>query len=292
MTFNLVHLKYFYDAIRLESITASARENHVTQSAVSQGIMKLEQHFQRKLLTHKRNLIKLTPEGKALFASSKQLFYYIDDVNNTFADGNSVYKGKVEFACFYSIAVSFLPNALAEFQKHAPSISAKFITGRPEIVKNALKEGRVEFGLMTDGQDLLAYDCELIHSGFFHVYESIKRPAKTPITQCILSEHSVEANALKKTFEKNYGKELFTHMDVGSWEVIVNLVLSNVGVGLVPDYLVEVPYRKDLLRLSHIKHDPIPYRIVAASPKGEELSKNAKLLINCLKMRVLNIQDK
>ena len=282
MSFNLVHLKYFYDASRLESITASAKANFVTQSAVSQGIMKLEQHFKRQLLTHKRNTIKLTPEGKELFSSSKHLFRCIDNVNSTFAEGDHIYRGKIEFACFYSIAVSFLPKALAEFQKYAPHVSAKFITGGPEVIKDALKECRAEFGLMTDRQDLSAYDHELIHKGYFGVYESVKRSDKELPDKCILGENSYEANALKEYFKRK-GREFHTHIDVTSWEVNVNLILSDVGVGLIPDYLAQVPYRKDLLRPCRLQHDPIPYQLVAAYPKGEELSKNAKLLIECLK---------
>jgi len=41
-SFNLQHLKYFYDTIRLKGVSQAALENHVSQSAVSQGIAKLE----------------------------------------------------------------------------------------------------------------------------------------------------------------------------------------------------------------------------------------------------------
>ena len=283
MSFNLTYLKYFFDAIVKGGITASAKENFVTQSAVSQGIIKLENHFKRKLLTHKRNSIKLTPEGEMLFASAKQLFRYIGEINDTFVEGDHAYKGKVEFASYYSIVVSLLPRPLAKFQKIAPNVATKFITGRHEIVRDAIKKGSVEFGILMDSEELSAFDCELVHSGYFHVYESSDRPINEPVTKCIFTDPHPEVFSLKKSFKKNYGKELHTHMEVGSWEVIANLVISNVGVGLFPDYLAHVPYRQAFLRQSQIEHDPIPYNLFAVAPKGEELSKNAKLLVECIR---------
>lgn len=45
MSLNLTYLKYFFDAVELGSLTASAKANFVTQSAISQGIIKLEYYF-------------------------------------------------------------------------------------------------------------------------------------------------------------------------------------------------------------------------------------------------------
>jgi LysR family transcriptional regulator, carnitine catabolism transcriptional activator len=40
---NLMHLKFFCDAVTFSSISEAAKRNYVTQSAVSQAIAKLEQ---------------------------------------------------------------------------------------------------------------------------------------------------------------------------------------------------------------------------------------------------------
>lgn len=280
---NLTYLKYFFDAVRLGGITVSAKANFVTQSAVSQGIKKLEASLKKQLITHKRNRIKLTREGELLFGSSRDLFRQFEELNNLFEKDQTTYRGKVEFACFYSVAVSLLPAALAKFQKIAPQVRPTFITGGPEIVEDALKRGKVEFGILMDHGDLFAYDRELIHRGHFKIYESVKRSLKDPIQNCIFAKPMPEVYALKSSFKKNYGRELISHLDVTSWEVAVNLVMSNVGVGFFPDYLAEVPYRKKLLRESNLAYDPIPYSLYAVVPKGEILSKNAKLLLECLK---------
>lgn len=283
MNLNLTYLKYFYDAARYESITASAKENFVTQSAISQGIMKLENFFQKKLLTHRRNSIKVTPEGQILFESSKRIFRCVDEVKGSLDSMHTTYTGKVEFACYHSVAVSLLPKPLAKFQELAPQVKPSFLIGRPELIMNWLKQGKVELGILSDNQDLISFDHESLYSGFFGVYQSKERPLKKPIDKCIFTESGPEIYSLKESYRKNYGKELESQMEVSSWEVLVNLVLANMGVGLFPDYLAKVPYREPLLRLCKLKYDPIPYSLYAVFPKGEELSKNAQLLLKCFK---------
>lgn len=283
MTLNLTYLKYFYDAARLGSLTASAKENFVTQSAVSQGIMKLEHYFRISLLTHRRNIIKLTPEGRTLFESSKKIFRCVDDINDVFISGQNSYSGLLEFSCYNSVAVSLLPRPLAIFQNLAPKVTPNFYTGRPEFVLNWLKLGKVEMCILSDQHDLSPYDREPIHKGYFRVYESIHRSPDELVERCIFTEPKPEVYSLKNSYQKYYSKELSTHMEVTSWEVIVNLILSNVGAGLIPDYLAQVPYRAPLLRLSKLQYEPFPYVLYAVYPKGEELSKNSQLFLKCFK---------
>lgn len=282
---NFTYLKYFFDAVRLGGITLSAKANFVTQSAISQGIKKLEGTLKRQLITHKRNNIKLTREGELLFQSCKELFLKFEELNNLFENEQKIYRGKVEFACFYSVAVSLLPDAIAKFHKFAPEVTPVFVTGGPDIVKDALKKGKVEFGILMDQSDLFAYDHEVIRSGYFKVYESVSRLKDAPIENCIFAQPMPEVHTIKSAFKKNYGKDLATHLEVTSWEVAVNLVISNVGVSFFPDYLAEVPYREKLIRESNLTYDPIPYSLYAVKPKNELLSKNAQLFLQCLKVK-------
>lgn len=279
---NMTYLKYFFDSVKLGSLTASAKANHVTQSAISQGIMKLEHYFEKKLLTHKRNTMKLTEEGRLLYDQSKQIFRLVEEIQNTF-NTSLDYTGRLEFGCYYSVAVSLLPKPLADFQAAAPLVVPHFFTGRHDLIVKALKEGKIELGILSDQQDLSLFAKELIYQGHFRVYESTLRPPDSPVDRCIFTENLSEVRQLKNAYYKKHGKELITHMEVASWEVIVNLVLSNVGVGFFPDYLAHVPYRRQLLRPILLELEPIPYNLYAVYPQGEELSKGAQLFLKYLK---------
>lgn len=184
------------------------------------------------------------------------------------------------------MAIAILPGFLAQFQEIAPQINLKLFVNRHEPVVDALKNGRVEIALLKESfinpEALSTFNYKVIHSGHCYVYESINRQKNMPIDKCIFAGPSQEEFLLKKSYKKYYDKELSTQMDVRSWEVLVNFVIANVGVGLIPDYLVQVPHRQSLLRKSKLRYDPMPYNLCAVFLKNEKLSKNAELFLKCI----------
>lgn len=99
---NLFFIKYFYDTVKLKSVTAAANANHVTQSAISQGIAQLEKSLSVSLLTHKRNSIKVTTEGETLFQWSRTMLREIEDLKSRLKANQNEYVGRLSFACSHS----------------------------------------------------------------------------------------------------------------------------------------------------------------------------------------------
>lgn len=71
---NLFHLKYFLDAVKHGSISASDETNHISQSAISQAIAKLEEGLGCSLLIHQPKQFKITDEGKSSLIVLKKFF--------------------------------------------------------------------------------------------------------------------------------------------------------------------------------------------------------------------------
>ena len=69
---SLSALKYFIDAINLESVTLSAEKNHVSRPAVSQAILRLEQWCGRPLLEHGKKTIVLTKYGREFYSTARK----------------------------------------------------------------------------------------------------------------------------------------------------------------------------------------------------------------------------
>ncbi len=68
---NLSALKYFLDAVELESITLSAEKNHISRPAVSQAIIRLGQWHGKPLLSHEKRFFKLTDDGREFYRLAK-----------------------------------------------------------------------------------------------------------------------------------------------------------------------------------------------------------------------------
>ena len=71
---NLKDLYYFYDLSNLQSFTAVARKNGVSQPSISYAIKRLEKEFHCQLLVHdpSHRTFKLTPQGDILLRHVKK----------------------------------------------------------------------------------------------------------------------------------------------------------------------------------------------------------------------------
>jgi LysR family transcriptional regulator, carnitine catabolism transcriptional activator len=285
---NIYFLKYFYDTIRLQSVSKAAVENHVTKSAISQGITQLEKSLQATLLTHSRNKIKITEQGQILFHSCQDLFKKIVDIKLALHPSKTMYQGNLVIACSHSIGLNLLPLVLPLFRKKAPNVVVTVYFGHTGTVKEWLQQNRADVGLVLDNDDLSSCILTPLYKGNFALFESKKRKAKKPITSSLFSPARHEVFIVKKAFKEKYGYELKTDMELCSWEVICQLICENYNVGLIPDYLLLNREKARLLRRSQVAIQ-VPYTIHAASL--EPLSKNGSLFVQLLSDYFALVQD-
>ena len=135
---NLVYLKYFYDAVLNESISRSAKLNHVSQSAVSQGISKLERSLGAVLISHQPNCFKVTERGKKLFTSAKDIFKAIQKTEDDISDEE---QETVTFGCTHSFGLTCLPKYIKLARKYLPNVHLNF-----RLVETLLNNNRKHFG--------------------------------------------------------------------------------------------------------------------------------------------------
>ena len=108
---NLTNLKYFCDAVRLGGVSASAKANFVTQSAISQGITKLEKKLGLSLVAHHPKCFKPTPEGETLFIQALDILKRVEGLKDSLLHEEKENIGNLDFACTYSFAVQSFPKS-------------------------------------------------------------------------------------------------------------------------------------------------------------------------------------
>lgn len=230
---NLFYLKYFCDAVRSGSVSAAGKLNHVSQSAVSQGINKLEKSLGCTLISHQPNRFKVTEEGKQLFTRAKHIFKAIEMTEDFLTEDS----GRITFGCTHSFALSCLPQYLKLANKHQPNLKINFRLGHYYNIKEWIKNGTIDFAILLDNDDLSSFEQYPIHQGVYRLYVSkdAQDPASLPFLLDL--EERIETNLLKNSYRELYGKELPILMEVSSWSVIAKLVKEGLGIGLCPDYI-------------------------------------------------------
>lgn len=274
---NITFLRYFYSAGQANSISKAAKEHFVSQSAISQAISKLEVTLGKQLISHEQNRFQLTSDGFLLLEKCKEIFEVFADIEDAFNETEGVFKGRLSFACTHSFALTLLPPNLVTLSQRYPEIEPVLRFGHTGQIVDLVKKGDVDFGIVIDNEDFSSFHTTEIYRGEYRLYQA-KSLNDVP-KKFILSEERKEISLLRDYLST---KEiaLTPFMEVSSWEVIAGFTEQGLGIGFFPDYIVGkralIPYR--------INIPPIPYRLLAISPKNRTLPRNAQMFIEIMDM--------
>lgn len=117
-------LKTFEVVARLGSLRAAGEVLHITQSAVSHQVRRLESALQVKLLEKQGRSIRLTPRGEQLAYRLKEGFELIDGAVDSMANEKNAEQLRV--SCLPSIAVRWLIPRLNRFRNEYPDFAVSF----------------------------------------------------------------------------------------------------------------------------------------------------------------------
>lgn len=261
---NLINLKYFFDVVKTGSFGESAKHNHVSQSAISQGIAKLEKMLQCELFSHQPGRCKVTEKGLQLFEGAQEIFQILQRIENSVTEKEG---GSITFGCTHSFAIGLLPECLKQANSSFPRLKINFRLGHYYDIKEWLKKGIIDFGILLDNDDLSLFDCQQIYEGYFRLYTAKKQKDISSQGFLLDSDERRETNFLKQQYLKKYKQELPVLMEISSWEVIANLTEAGLGIGLFPDYVARK--RENRLKVVFPDLKPIPYTIYAIFKKNK-----------------------
>ncbi|MEI8028120.1 MAG: LysR family transcriptional regulator [Pseudomonadota bacterium] len=251
---NYNHIKYFHDALRLGSLTASAKANRVSLSAVSQAIAALEETLGTALLVHGKNRLIPTPQGRLLrekcvnvFAAVEKLFVEIREVT----DGDA---GQIRLAASHSLFNSVLPRFLHNYQRNHPKIDLSFFVGDGVKVRDLISSREIDVGLVVETRSGDKPTPGTLHSGSF-VFVARAKDKREHYENLILGDKGVEVIGIREQLRKAKGGPYKRLIPTQSWEVIASLAATGLGIGYVPDFLAvenkELKVLESTLETSH-----------------------------------------
>lgn len=275
---NILYMKYFHDAVKLGSVTAAAKVNFVTQSAISQGIAKLEQSMGCTLTAHHPNRFRLTPEGDRAFIEIADILKRTDELQQQFSkDYNEV--GDLEFACPHSFALATLPPLLKRFHTDHPHARINFAcSGKPDDIKQMLRTGQIDFGIAPNVGNFTGFEQQSLSRGTYGLYVAHKIHPKQEKKLKFILPSPEDTTRLKESYLQKFDKPLEVFLEVGSWEVLANLCAEGLGIGYFPDYVATK--KAYALKPARIRLNLPVYEICAFYPKGLRLRKSSQTFLS------------
>ncbi|NGX60239.1 MAG: HTH-type transcriptional regulator CysB [Chlamydiae bacterium] len=274
---NLLYAKYFCDAVRLGSITASARANFVTQSAVSQGISKLENMLKCTLLARHPNQFRLTPGGEEAVRGLSELLKKADNLQDELAENNGSILGDLSFACTHSFALGLIAPYLSRFRLENPRTKINFqCIGGPTKIMHLLKMGIIDFGIAPKVGDFSGFEQTYIYQGSYGLYRSSQLQDEKELP-FILPEPE-DTTTFKEAYLREYKKEPEIFLKVGSWEVVANLAAEGLGIGYFPDYVAQ---KKQHILIPCYQNLLLPkYEICSLHLAGMKIRKSSRIFLS------------
>jgi DNA-binding transcriptional LysR family regulator len=272
---NLLHLKFFCDSAIHGSVSEAAKMNFVTQSAVSQGISKLEKVLGAQLVIHSKQKFKITEEGQVVFEQARHVFKSIRNIHEGLSNQNkNAIGGAVQFATTKSLGVAVIPSGYKQAKAQFPQIDLRMHLGGLTFIRNMLKQKQVEFAIVVYDQNFEQFEKVPIRKGRFNLYQGADN-----------LENAVLVNYFKGTYVQELSQYLEQHsslrvqMELSGWEVLARFAEMNMGIGFFPDYIL-ADNRYSTLKPYPLSLPNYEYEICAIFNKGDKLSRAAELLIN------------
>jgi DNA-binding transcriptional LysR family regulator len=240
VTLNFIYFKYFCDAVKLGSVTAAAKVNFVTQSAVSQGIKKLEKSLECTLLAGHPNQLRITPEGYQAYLQMSQILKQTLEFKENLCSNSQNVIGDLELACTFSVALSIIPEIIKRFRTTYPQSKINLqCSGNPEEIKKRLRIGEFDFAILMDMGDFSGFEKRLIYEGNFSLYVSRKIKKKEEKDLNFILTESDDVFAFREAYFQKYQQEPIISIQARSWVVGAHLVAQQLGIGYFPDYIAQ-----------------------------------------------------
>ncbi|WP_394841108.1 LysR family transcriptional regulator [Pendulispora brunnea] len=265
----------FIAVVEEQRFTAAARRLGMTQSAISQAVLSLEQSLGVALLSRGRDRISPSAIGLEVLANARDALNAVARIREQCASMAGLDHGILRIGSIPSAAARVLPEPLRTFRTHYPGVQLLLLEGTDEEVSEWVHRGTVEVGLTASwegelGSEVVAEDEFVVVVGHNHRLAtanaaSIRDVADEPFIMWGCSCEGV-IRGLFSHAEVSAPQVVFTVTSIGA---LLEMVGHGLGVTIVPSWCL--PANRNRLRVLPLR--PVHRRTLYAITRTEALSK-------------------
>ena len=262
----------FVKTVEEGSFTKAAESLNYAQSSVSKMVADLEKEWDVVLLERGRKGICLTSAGEQILPRIRTILNDFQQLEGYIDQLNGVQSGIVRIGTFASVAIHWLPNIFARFQKDYPGIEYEMLLGDYEEVERWIDEGRVDCGFLRKTPDM-HFDTISLRKDEYKVVLPKEHPltAKKQITFADLEEQPfllLEHGGKTEVTELLEAHQVHPNIRFTTWEdyAIMAMAEKGLGIGILPELILQrIPYEIAIRSLE----EPY-YREICLAMKNEK----------------------
>lgn len=140
-------LKFFLDLAQNRSFIRTAEQNHLSPSALSRHIQRMEDQLGQALFLRDNRQVHLTEAGKAFLQFAEKSWGEWQLLQRQFSPNNTELEGELKLFCSVTASYSHLPQILEQFRQKYPKIEIKLSTGDPAKALHQIQTLKADISL-------------------------------------------------------------------------------------------------------------------------------------------------
>ncbi|MCB1349759.1 MAG: LysR family transcriptional regulator [Maritimibacter sp.] len=147
---DMTALRAFATVAEAGGVTRAAGLLHLTQSAVSMQLKRLEEALGRQLLERAGRGVVLTADGEKLLGYARRILALNDEVWSRFTD--AAFEGEVVLGVPHDVVYPALPPVLQRFHADYPRMKVTLVSSYTEALKRMFARGEADVILTTEDE--------------------------------------------------------------------------------------------------------------------------------------------
>ncbi len=146
MRLEIPQLRAFVAVVELQSFTRAAERLHLTQSAVSWQVKRLEARIGRELLRRGPDGITTTADGRDLMSDALRVLAAHDVAVDRLR--RSDLEGRVRFGCAEDLIAERLAGVLGRFQRFHPAVRLEVVVDASAVLRRRVATGDLDTAII------------------------------------------------------------------------------------------------------------------------------------------------
>jgi LysR family carnitine catabolism transcriptional activator len=282
-------LKAFVELAECRHFTRAAERCHLSQSAFSQLIQRLEQDAGVPMFQRTTRNVTLTAEGLLFLERARRLLADMETSLADLKDHASYRKGRVAVAALPSLAADVVPRAFALFHRRYPAITLEMFDRLSDACLELVRQERVDFALTAPGPRLAEFECRQLRSEPFylvcHPGHPLGRRRRVTLKDLAGCEfvHLARSSSVRQHLDALTASAgvLESTIEIEHLATLAALIANGFGVSLVPELTLFQFKRPDLVVIP-VDAPSLRRPLLLVQRKGAALSRAAAELLAIL----------
>ncbi len=233
----------------------AAQRCHVSPSAFSQMISRLEEKVGARLFDRNTRNVALTPEGEAFSIGAHRIAAEMQATIVELSERALLRKGRVSIAAPPSLAAAWLPRLMAAFRAQHPGIDIRLHDVVSDRCLAMISSGEVDFGLNAQPGTKLEFETQLLFNERLYLIcrEDDKLAGHKQIRLADLKNrefiHTVRTGSVWQQMQPLLGAAQIrdSGLEVAQFGTLAGLISHGFGISIVPQHAVPLCSRPGLV---------------------------------------------